>query len=63
MLKFEPVEHMKKQGTYQEVKIRCRYCDLRDNCHRRQLKESYESAGFVTKCPFTPNVPGKKKKK
>lgn len=62
MIAFEPVKRMKKRGAYQEVKIRCRYCDLKDHCHLRQRKESYEAAGFITKCPFTPNIPKKKKK-
>jgi hypothetical protein len=47
----------------EEVKIRCRYCDIKDECSRRANKEKYEEAGWTTKCVLTPNRPGKKKKK
>jgi cytochrome oxidase assembly protein ShyY1 len=60
-LKFKPVEKMKRDGEYVEVKIRCRYCDLKDSCHLREQKEAYEEAGWITRCPFTPNRPKKKK--
>lgn len=46
-----------------EVKIRCRYCDLKDICGRRKQKEKYEKEGWMTLCSLTPNRPGKKKKK
>lgn len=62
-LKFMPVDVMKKQGLYEEVKIRCRYCDLKDACHLRERKEKMEASGLITKCPFTPNRSKKKKKK
>jgi len=52
---FEPTRLMKKNNTYREVKIKCMYCDLKDTCHLRARKESYEKSGWVTKCPFTPN--------
>lgn len=63
MSQFQSVDKMKKEGTYKEVKIKCCYCDIRDSCDRRELKEKYENAGWPTRCPFTPNVPNKKKKK
>lgn len=47
----------------EEIKIRCRYCDLRDTCNRRPQKEAYEKDGWMTQCSLTPNRPGKKKKK
>lgn len=47
----------------QAVKIKCRYCDLADICHRRETKEKYEETGMVTKCIITPNRPGEKRKK
>lgn len=53
--KFEPIKLMKKNDTYKEIKIKCMYCDLKDTCHLRIKKESYEKAGWITKCPFTPN--------
>jgi hypothetical protein len=56
------VEKLKKQGLYKEVKIKCQYCDIRDTCHLRAQKESYEERGWSTRCPFTPNQPKKKKK-
>lgn len=47
-----------------EVRIRCRYCELKDACERRAQKEKYEKAGWMTSCDLTPNRPtGKKKKK
>jgi hypothetical protein len=60
---FPSVEQLKKAGTYQEVMIRCRYCDIKDACNLREKKEKFEDKGFVTYCPFTPNRPGKKKKR
>jgi len=62
-IKFPSVERLKRDGTYEEVMIRCRYCDLKDICHLRPNKEKYEDAGLMTYCPFTPNRPGKKKKR
>jgi hypothetical protein len=62
-VKFMPVDAMKKKGLYEEIKIRCRYCDLKDMCHLRARKEQLEAQGVMTKCPFTPNRPKKKKKK
>lgn len=44
------------------VKIRCRYCDIREVCERRESKEAAENAGLMTRCSITPNRPGKKKK-
>lgn len=61
-VQFMPVERMKKLGLYQEVKIRCCYCDIKDICPRRPHKEAYEARGIMTRCPFTPNRPKKKKK-
>lgn len=49
------VERLKKSGEYKEVKILCRYCDLKDVCPLRERKETYEKTGVVTRCPFTPN--------
>jgi hypothetical protein len=46
----------------QDIKIKCRYCDLRDICKRRAVKEQYENAGWITRCRITPNRPGKKRK-
>lgn len=62
-IKFPSVEALKKRGIYEEVRIRCRYCDIRDKCHLRPRKESYENAGWMTRCIFTPNRPKKNKKK
>lgn len=59
---FTPVEKMKKLGQYHEVKILCRYCEIKDNCHLRRQKESYEQTGWKTRCPFTPNRPKRKSK-
>lgn len=61
-VKFMSTDVMKKKGLYEEVKIRCTFCDLKDLCHLRERKELAESQGVVTKCAFTPNR-GKKKKK
>ena len=63
MKRFPSAEKLKKLGLYKEIKIRCRYCDIKDDCPLRERKEAYENAGFVTKCIYTPNRPGKKKNK
>ena len=55
------VKRVKKDGLYREIKLLCEFCDLKDDCGSRSRKESYEKAGFITRCPFTPN--GRKKKK
>jgi hypothetical protein len=47
----------------QAVKIKCRYCDIADICHRRPAKEKYEETGMLTRCTITPNRPGAKRKK
>jgi hypothetical protein len=44
------------------VRIRCRYCDIKDECPVRTKKESYENENWMTRCSLTPNRPGKKKK-
>ena len=62
MTQFEPVKRMKKKGTYKEQKICCLFCDIKDTCHLRARKEKYEDAGFMTYCPFTPNISKRKKK-
>lgn len=61
-MKFPSVKQLKKEGTYEEVRIKCFYCDAKENCPIRERKERYEQSGFITRCPFTPNRPGKKKK-
>ena len=45
------------------IKIRCRYCDIKDTCSKREQKEKYENQGIATRCTLTPNRPGKKKRK
>lgn len=45
------------------VKIRCRYCDIKDTCIRRPHKEASENKGIMTRCILTPNRPSKKRKK
>ena len=62
-VKFMPVDAMKKQGIYNEIKIRCRYCEIKDICPLREQKEKLEAEGLLTKCPFTPNRSKKKKNK
>ena len=61
-VKFTPVDVLKKLGIYEEVKLRCRYCEIKDICHLRESKEKTEAQGITTKCPFTPNRPKRKKK-
>lgn len=39
------------------VKIKCCYCDIKDECLRRNNKEHSESLGFITRCSLTPNRP------
>ena len=41
--------------TEEAVRIRCRYCDIRESCDRRERKESYEEQGLFTYCAITPN--------
>ena len=45
------------------VKIKCQFCEIADSCSRRQQKEKYETAGWVTRCTLTPNRPGESRKK
>lgn len=45
------------------IKIKCRYCDIVDTCHRRPHKEKYEEQGITTRCIITPNRPGAVRKK
>lgn len=33
-----------------EQKITCKYCALKTECKRRKHKESYEQAGWKTRC-------------
>lgn len=44
------------------VRIKCRFCDLKDICPARARKERYEAEGWMTKCVMTPNRPGKTRK-
>lgn len=47
------------------VKIKCCYCDAKENCSYRGYKESSEKMGITTYCAKTPNRPksfAKKKK-
>lgn len=46
----------------QAVKIKCRYCDVKETCPLRSRKEGYEASGWTTRCTITPNRPGKKGK-
>lgn len=52
-----------QQVANEAVKIRCRYCDVKDICDKRERKEAYEAEGLMTRCAITPNRPGKKKKR
>lgn len=45
------------------VKIKCQFCEIAEICSRRQQKEKYEAAGWVTRCTLTPNRPGASRKK
>ena len=45
------------------IKIKCQFCEIADACSRRQHKEKYEDAGYVTRCTLTPNRPGVGRKK
>jgi hypothetical protein len=36
-------------------KIMCRFCDIKDACERRALKEGYEKQNIITRCTHTPN--------
>lgn len=42
-------------------RMRCRYCNIKDNCSRRVDKEMYENNGIMTRCLITPNRLKKKK--
>jgi hypothetical protein len=35
--------------------IRCRYCDIKENCSKRDSKEASEAKGILTYCAITPN--------
>lgn len=39
------------------VKIKCQYCDIKDTCTHRNLKEKSEQMGIKTFCNLTPNRP------
>jgi len=39
------------------VKIKCCYCDLKEDCRNRATKEKSEKMGFTTYCSMTPNRP------
>ena len=43
--------------------IRCRYCAIKDDCSRRDSKETMEAKGILTFCAITPNKGKKKRKK
>lgn len=45
------------------TKIKCCYCDIKDECTVRASKEKSESLNIVTHCTLTPNVSKKKRKK
>lgn len=51
-----------QKAAQQAMRIRCRYCDIKDTCTRRERKESYENRGIMTYCTLTPNRFKKKKK-
>ncbi|MGL5458086.1 MAG: hypothetical protein ACRDBY_00565 [Cetobacterium sp.] len=54
--------HMKNLME-KSVKIKCCYCDAKDNCKTRQWKERSEEMGIKTYCSLTPNKIKKTKKK
>ena len=33
-----------------EIKVLCRFCELKTTCKRRQQKQKYEDAGWQTYC-------------
>jgi hypothetical protein len=39
------------------VKIKCIYCDSKDDCRFRKNKEKSEDMGITTYCTMTPNKP------
>ena len=44
-------------------KIKCCFCDAKENCKRRAYKEHSEEMGISTHCSITPNKKKKAKKK
>jgi hypothetical protein len=39
-----------KMEPTNEIKLLCRFCELKNDCSRRQRKSKYEDAGFTTYC-------------
>lgn len=59
-------KNAKKQMKYlmdNGVKIKCMFCDIKNNCKTRVNKEKSEALGIITYCTLTPNRPKKRKKK
>lgn len=54
----ESIERDKKA-----VKIKCCYCNIKEDCKFRKRKEESENKGISTLCTITPNIIVKKKKK
>ncbi len=45
------------------VKIKCCYCEAKEDCIYKGRKESDEEKGLMTYCTLTPNMTKKKAKK
>lgn len=45
------------------MKIKCCYCDAKNECPWRKRKEESENKGVATYCTQTPNINRRKKKK
>jgi hypothetical protein len=44
------------------MRIRCRYCDIKETCLKRATKEASEEKGIITYCAITPNKKKRRKK-
>lgn len=58
-LKKEKMKNLIKDSK----KIKCCYCDARENCRSRAYKENSENMGINTYCSITPNKKVKKNNK
>lgn len=56
-------KNFKKDLRTKAVKIKCCYCDIKNDCKIKARKEKSENKGCTTYCLLTPNIPKKQKKK
>jgi len=53
---------LSEYNNIRAVKIKCCFCDARENCKYREGKERSENKGILTLCTDSPNISKSKQK-